>query len=95
MTKGQEPLPLFDCLFCCQEHYVLAKFSEGILCSIAIKMQEVAVQLSKKHSKPLIYTDFQHPVTAMKILTASQNSVSAPKKVTAASNLNFLVTQNT
>lgn len=26
-----EPLPVFDCIFCAQEHYVLFKYNEQIL----------------------------------------------------------------
>jgi len=27
----KEPLPVFDCLFCCQEHFVLFKMNEHVL----------------------------------------------------------------
>jgi hypothetical protein len=30
-TEPGEIIPLFDCLFCCQEHFVLSKLSETTL----------------------------------------------------------------
>ena len=42
LQKESEPLPLFECLFCSQEHFVLNKFSEQLIAVNCFPMHQVA-----------------------------------------------------
>lgn len=51
MKGGFEPLPLFDCFYCCKEHFVLRKCSECMIsfkCNITIGMIDLA---SKRYAR--------------------------------------------
>ena len=61
-------MPLFDCLFCCQEHFVLSKICDGIMqMNYSLKMDQRAFELAKAAST--LYSDLEDPREALKKLT--------------------------
>ena len=58
-SKKHDPLPLFDCLYCCQEHFVLKQFSKRVMQHQYHHMHEEAYHFAKK--RWLHYDDLQDP----------------------------------
>ena len=66
-------MPLFECLYCCQEHFVLSKMCDGILqIKHCYPMQPLAYQMAKKKSTK--YADLVDPFEAFREIVSKQSS---------------------
>ena len=66
IEKQPEPLPLFECLFCSQEHFVLNKFSEQLIQVNCFPMHTVAHNIVTQATRKM--DDYQNPFTVFKVL---------------------------
>ena len=58
-------MPLFDCLYCCQEHFILNKIGDTMLqMKYLPAMDQRAYQMAKFSSTK--YTDLEDPFKAFK-----------------------------
>lgn len=68
-------MPLFDCLFCCQEHFILRKIGDGMTTAkYSHSMAELAYKKGRKAATK--FSDYVNPWEAFKELTAVGTSQS-------------------
>ena len=78
MASGFEPLPLFDCFYCCKEHFVLRKCSE---CILSVKYNHTVGMLefaAKRYARPKILDDYEQVSDVLGELAKKQELRPAP-----------------
>ena len=70
VDKEAPIMPLFDCLYCCQEHFILNKIGDAMIqMKYLHEMDQRAYEMAKYASTK--YSDLESPFTAFKQLTGS------------------------
>lgn len=78
MASGFEPLPLFDCFYCCREHFVLLKCSEYIL-SVKYNHTLGMIDLASKRCARLkVMDDYEEASSVLTGLVTKFESQPAP-----------------
>ena len=89
-------MPLFDCLFCCQEHFVLRKMGDSLVSSkFAFSMQQHGFETARK--KWLQLDDYESAQNALKELTSSAEvKLAGPKlRLIGLNSLNEVIKSRT